>query len=74
MAAAATRVSIAGTGRVGHIPITRPGAARVSRPAAITPRGGSRSAREVNSAPPMACGAKPMLKASAARKADRVWA
>ena len=40
----------------------------------MTVRGGSRSASAVNSAPPMACGAKPMLNASAVRNADRVCA
>ena len=39
----------------------------------MTRRGGSRSARAVNSAPPMACGAKPMLNASAVRNANLVW-
>ena len=39
----------------------------------MTVRGGSRSASEVNSAPPSAWGVKPMLNASAARNADLVW-
>src|SRR5215472_3088841 len=65
---------MAGTGSAGHRPITSPGAARLSRPAPMTSRGGNRSARAVNNAPPMACGAKPMLNASAVRRADLVWA
>ncbi len=63
-----------GTGNAGHRPITSPGAARVSRPVPMTTRAGSRSASAVNSAPPTACGAKPMLNASAVRNADPVWA
>src|SRR5689334_14553734 len=63
-----------GTGNAGHRPITSPGAARVSRPVPMTTRAGSRSASAVNSAPPTACGAKPMLNASAVRSADPVWA
>ena len=74
VAAAATRASMTGTGSVGHSPITSPGTARVSRPTAITARGGNRSASEVNSAPPTAWGAKPMLNASAVQNGDRVWA
>jgi hypothetical protein len=73
VAAAATRASIAGTGRRGHRPITSPGAERVSRPVPMTSRGGSRSASEVNKAPPTTCGAKPMLNASAVKNGDRVW-
>ena len=63
---------MAGTGRAGHSPMTSPGAARVSRPAEINSRGGSRSASEVNRAPPRTCGAKPMLNANAVQNADRV--
>jgi len=74
VAVTATRASIAGTGQPGHSPIASPGAARISKPVPITSRGGSRSARAVNNAPPMACGAKPMLNASAVKKADRVCA
>src|ERR1700751_1031131 len=63
-----------GTGNAGHRPITSPGAARVSRPVPMTRRDGSRSASGVTSAPPTACGAKPMLYAGAGRDADPVWA
>ena len=74
MAASATRTSIAATGIPGASPISRPGTARSSIPPVMTARGGSRSASEENSAPPITCGPKPMPNASAARNADRVCA
>ncbi len=40
----------------------------------MTRRGGSRSASELNSAPPTTCGAKPRLNARAVRKGERVCA
>src|SRR6266851_7148119 len=65
---------MAGTGMTGTSPITSPGTARMSSPAPMTRRVGSRSASELNNAPPTACGAKPMLNARAVRNGDLVWA
>ena len=73
-AAAATSTSMTATGMPGSEPISKPGAARSSKPTVITVRGGSRSASAVNSIPPRICGAKPMLNANAVRNADRVCA
>ncbi len=74
IAASATRTSIAATGSPGASPISTPGTARSRMPPVMTARGGSRSASEVNSAPPMACGPNPIANASAARNADLVCA
>ena len=73
-AATATMVSMAAMGSPGNTPMTSPGTALISRPEPMTRRGGSRSARELNSAPPTAWGANPRLNASAVRKDEWVCA
>src|SRR5581483_9696082 len=74
VATTATSTSMSTTGMPGTSPISTPGAARMSKPPVITVRGGSRSASEVSSAPPTACGANPAPNASAAQNADLVCA